>query len=207
MVSAFVEKNILSCVNLGITIADQVVLEDVNLSVESRDMLVIQGANGSGKTTLLKAMAGLMRPTSGAIEWNGAPLHRCEHHTQNLTYVGHRNGLNKQFTVLENIIFFAKIHRNTELIDAALFYFDLGQFAHTRVQHLSAGWQKKVALTRLILSPAKLWLLDEPFAHLDDTAMGLVESLIQTRKEQGGMVIFTTHGKIDNEDIKIYNIK
>lgn len=191
---------------MGITIADQAVLADVNVLVESHDMLVIQGDNGSGKTTLLKALAGLIRPTLGRIEWNGVPLHRCEHHASNLTYIGHRNGLSKQFTVLENIGFFAKFYDNTELIDAAMFYFDLAQFAHTRVQHLSAGWQKKVALTRLILSPAKLWLLDEPFAHLDDTAMGLVESLIQTRKEQGGMVIFTTHGKIDNEDIKIYNI-
>lgn len=197
------EKNHLNCVNVGITIAEQPVLEGVNLSIESHDLLCIQGSNGSGKTTLLKALAGLIRPSVGQITWNGTDL---QHATPPLAYVGHRNGLSKQFTVLENIEFIAKMYRNTELIEAAIHYFDLTPYLGMRVAQLSAGWQKKVALTRLILSPAKLWLLDEPFAHLDDGAMGLVESLIQTRKEQGGMVIFTTHGRIENENIKIYNI-
>jgi len=74
------------------------------------------------------------------------------------------------------------------------------------VSELSAGWQQRVALTRLITIPTGLWLLDEPMANLDAHGVSLLQALIQSRLEQGGIIVIATHMQLQGERVKAINI-
>lgn len=160
----------------------------IDLTLEAGELLTITGSNGSGKSTLLKMVAGLLPVESGAVRYNDSwpadpkPL-----------YFGHKRGLTTSLSVHDNVALWAKACGQPELIEAALSYWDLDDIPNAKVESLSAGWQQRVALTRLVTVPAKLWLLDEPTANLDTDGIELLHSLIQTRLEQGGIILVATH--------------
>lgn len=156
----------------------------LSMEIATGQILVVHGANGSGKSTLLKILAGLLPVTHGRLirTQEDVPL-----------YLGHKRGLSPSMRVMDNVSFWAKAAGFPELTMAALRYFDLEDAAHTKVSELSAGWQQRVALTRLITMPSTLWLLDEPTANLDMAGMALLQSLIQSRTEQGGIVVMASH--------------
>lgn len=168
----------------------------LSLALKAGDLLVVHGSNGSGKSTLLKMVAGLLPIAQGNIvrggEWvaDARPL-----------YLGHKRGLTPSMSVMDNVAFWAKASGVPELTLAALRYFDLEDAAHVKVSELSAGWQQRVALTRLITMPSLLWLLDEPTANLDVSGMSLLQSLLQSRCEQGGIVIIASHVPMQGPNI------
>jgi len=177
---------------------DGVALSDpISLTLAGGELLLVRGANGSGKSTFLKMLAGLLQPLSGSIQLNGVWPRAVP-----VLYIGHKRGLVGSMRVYDNIAFWAKACGCPELIPAALHYFDLEEVADVAVQQLSAGWQQRVALTRLVTFPSPLWLLDEPLSNLDDAAAGLLQSLIQSRTEQGGMVVMTSHIELQGYNIK-----
>lgn len=99
----------------------------------------------------------------------------------------------------------AKASGHPELIDAAMHYFDLTDIPDARVDSLSAGWQQRVALTRLITMPSGLWLLMSQPA----TSTAMVSAylpLMQTRPEQGGIILVATHMQLEGENIVKLNI-
>ena len=159
------------------------------------EMLVVRGNNGSGKSTFLKTVAGLLKPGSGAVLREGR-----------VQYFGHRNGLARDMAVRDNVLLWARLGGYGGLAAAAMHYFDLGDVADVTLSKLSAGWQQRVALTRLITMPADLWLLDEPTANLDAAGTALLQTLIQARREQGGIVVIATHSPIQGESIKTITI-
>lgn len=178
----------------------------LHMSLNSGDLLMVQGANGSGKSTLLKAMAGLFPLASGSIDWNGKPVAQSEHYPNNILYLGHKRGLRLSMSVLDNVKFWAQMRGNNELIGAALHYFDLEAVASAPCHTLSAGWQQRVALTRLLTMPSSLWLLDEPTANLDEEATSLLHSLIMSRIEQKGIVVMTTHADVQGDKHKTLDL-
>ena len=145
--------------------------------------LIIRGENGSGKTTLLKTLAGLLKPTSGSC--------KTEHE---VSYVGHQSGLKQNMTLKEQLDFWGKLYDATLLIPAAIAFLRLEKELHTSCGQLSAGWQRRTALARLILAQTDIWLLDEPLNSLDDNSVEIILSLIATRCDQGGIVIMSYHG-------------
>lgn len=165
----------------------------ISLTLDAGSLLAVYGANGSGKSTLLKTLAGLLPAISGS--------YRFESESDTLLYVGHRHGMLGELSVRDNVAFWAQCHGVTELTATALHYFDLEPFAHLPLGELSAGWQQRVALTRLITMPAAFWLLDEPAANLDREGTSLLHSLLQTRIEQRGIVLLTSHSPWSGERI------
>ncbi len=173
----------------------------INLQLTGGDMLAIYGTNGSGKSTLLKTVAGLLPIHQGAIRINEAwPAE------QRPLYIGHRRGLTPSMSVHDNVSFWAKAAGYPELAAAAMHYLDLDDIPHATVDELSAGWQQRVALTRLITMPTGLWLLDEPMANLDAEGVALLQSLVQSRLEQGGIILIATHMQLQGERVKTLNI-
>lgn len=173
----------------------------ISLLVEGGQMLAVNGSNGSGKSTLLKTIAGLVPLYRGGITVNGEwPAAR------NPLYLGHKRGLASGMSVYDNVAFWAQAVGCPELTAAAIHYFDLGDSAGIPVEHLSAGWQQRVALTRLITMQAWLWLLDEPTANLDTQGISLLQSLMQSRLEQGGIILVATHTQMYFNSIKSINI-
>lgn len=167
----------------------------ITLQLKAGEMLAVHGNNGSGKSTLLKTVAGLIRPLSGAVSRDDSPL-----------YLGHKRGLTPSMSVYDNVSFWAKASGHPELTMAAIQYWDLQDIPDVSVETLSAGWQQRVALTRLVAIPSLLWLLDEPTSNLDSDGIGLLQSLMQSRMDQGGIILVATHLSLQGDKIKILNL-
>lgn len=182
-----------SCDNIACERGNTSVFSQLGFCLLPESLLLLKGPNGSGKTSLIRILAGLLPPTSGQILWNNEPISGNDDFKRELMYVGHKSGVKSDCTVHENIAFWAKLHGTETLIAAALQFFDLTAFKDTPAAHLSAGWQRRVALARLIVAPCKLWILDEPTNFLDEDAVILTANLIETRVKQGGIVVVASH--------------
>lgn len=196
----------------------------ITLTLNSGEMLVIHGSNGSGKSTLLKTVAGLLPPQAGSIRFappepqksvagglapvssEGDDLAPWEALPRPL-YLGHKRGLSPSMSVYDNVAFWAKASGYPELTAAAMHYFDLTDIPQVTVNSLSAGWQQRVALTRLITMPSLLWLLDEPTANLDAEGVELLQSLMHSRLEQKGIILVASHMQMQGERIKTLNLR
>ncbi len=172
----------------------------LNFTCETGQFKVIRGANGSGKSTLLQTIAGCYLPSKGEIVCDNVPITRHALYPQLFCYISHRQGLREGLSAQDHLTLWAKLAGNEALLDAAVHYFDLAPLMQMPVQALSAGWRQRVSLARLILSPAKIWLLDEPSSNLDARGSELLQSLIAVRLERGGIVIMASHAKIQGRD-------
>lgn len=184
------------------------IFKDVGYTFGDKALVVVRGGNGSGKTTLLRIVAGLIKPSKGDITYAFEKVnkHMQEYHTM-VNYIGHKNAVNTHLTVIQNLEFWAKINNALELVPAALKYFELEELADMECYKLSAGWLRKVALSRLMLSQAEIWLLDEPFNYLDEKSKNQLASLISVRCNQGGVVIVASHSDVPIKDYAELNIE
>ncbi len=169
----------------------------LNLSVTPGQSLHLQGDNGSGKTSLLRLLCGLSPPAAGAVWWRGEPVAQVrEAYLRDMLYLGHALALKEGLSALENLQVAAALMDQAWSADAAtaaLRQMGLRGREHLPLQVLSQGQKRRVALARLCLSPAPLWLLDEPFVALDSAACDVLQGLMQSHVERGGMVVFTSH--------------
>lgn len=170
-----------------------VLFSGLGFCLEEGALLLLKGANGSGKTSLIKILAGLLTPDAGSVTWQGSPIAGHHDFRRELMYVGHKSGVKADLTVEENVTFWARLYGTETLIRAALSFYGLTAYADTAAGQLSAGWQRRVALARLIVAPCRLWLLDEPTNFLDEDAVLLTASLIESRVKQGGIVVAASH--------------
>ena len=175
----------------------RLVFSGLGFSLVSGGALVLRGANGSGKTTLLRLMAGLIRPAAGLLSWSGVPIDDGEAHAAQLRFVAHLDAIKPAFTVSENLAFWTSLWRGAR-DEAALAHamdaFDLQDLAAFPARHLSAGQRHRLALARLLVAPAPLWLLDEPGNALDEKALVALAQAIALHRAQGGMAVVTSHG-------------
>jgi len=175
---------------------DERVFGPVELSVDNGEALLVQGGNGVGKTTLLRVLAGLLSPDPGArIELDGEPASR-DRVASVCALLGHLPGLKGELSTLENLRFAVGLfgRRRGSSPESALESVGLAGFEDTPARQLSAGQRKRLSLARLLLMPARLWLLDEPYANLDLEGITLVNRMVERHLAQGGGVLLTTHG-------------
>jgi heme exporter protein A len=179
---------------------DRTLFTGLSFTLAGHTLLHVRGRNGSGKTTLLRALCGLLRPDHGSIRWRGEPIGElADDYNRELLYFGHLNGIKADLTGLENLRVAATLDQDPAAdhqIDAALARIGLAGFEDLPTRMLSQGQKKRVALARLILSKAPLWILDEPFTALDVEAVALLEALIAEHVAGGGAVVLTTHQEV-----------
>ena len=174
---------------------EQRVFGPLAFAVDAGEALLVQGGNGAGKTTLLRVLAGLLRPDEGHVEIDGGPADPSLR-ARAIAFLGHLPALKADLTALENLDCLCGLHgrRRGQLPGNALALVGLAGYEDTLARQLSAGQKKRLSLARLWLSPAPLWLLDEPYANLDLQGLELVNRMVQAHLREGGAALLTTHG-------------
>jgi heme exporter protein A len=196
---------------LACTRGEHQLFADLSFSLNSGDLLQVQGENGSGKTTLLRTLCGFIQPFAGEILWQGRNLHELgEEYYSNIIYLGHANAIKDELNALENLNISSAlsgcvISDNVAL--TALRRMGLRGRETFPVKVLSQGQRRRVALARLLVNKAPLWVLDEPLAALDIGAVGMMQDLIGEHLSNQGMVIFTTHQALEVPGVETRRLK
>ena len=186
---------------LGCSKGGRKLFQNVNCKLEAGRWLYVAGANGVGKTSLLRMLCGLTPIEFGDIHWNGESIcKQSDSYRQDLFYLGHLNALQESMTVNENIVFSAALGGfsvDPDAIPELLVRFGVGGRGSQLVRHLSQGQKRRVALSRLALSPARLWVLDEPFVAMDESGIRMLAALLAKHLDNGGLAVVTSHQTVD----------
>jgi heme exporter protein A len=180
---------------------DHRLFTDLSFSLQGGELLRLRGSNGSGKTSLLRLICGLLEPAAGEVMWKGESIHaQRDEFNAELLYLGHLNGIKSELTGFENLRISNTLRGETPTDDQI--YDALGQIGlagreDLPTQVLSQGQKRRVALARLLLSDAALWVLDEPFTALDVDAVAQLGKLIEAHLQKGRMVVYTTHQEVE----------
>jgi heme exporter protein A len=178
--------------NLACSRGGRLVFSDLSFRVSSGMLLAVVGPNGSGKSSLLRLLAGLLRPHSGSLVFEGRAEDDAVAH-----YLGHADALKSALTLRETLRFwsalFADVPSDSRHIDRSTEAVGLGHAVELPVRVLSAGQRRRAGLGRLLLAERPLWLLDEPDAALDRDGQALLQSLMRRHLAVGGLIVVATH--------------
>lgn len=176
---------------------DEPVFAPLDFRLHAGELALVEGDNGSGKTTLLRLLAGLLHVSEGELRWRDAPWQRdaC---AGEVLFLGHQLGQKHDLSPRENLAFSMGLHgcREGVEIGTVLDQVGLAGYEDEPVRRLSAGQKKRAALARLLLLPATLWLLDEPYANLDRHGISLVNQLLERHIASGGAAMVSSHGAV-----------
>lgn len=184
---------VLAAQNLAAARGLRLLFENLSFNVAAGEALELRGPNGSGKSTLLRILAGLTRPHAGTVTYSGGPA-RAEEAAAH--YLGHSDAVKPAETAGEQAIFWARYFgRKDAAAREAIDRVGLASRSDVPGRGLSAGQKRRLALTRLLIDPRPVWLLDEPTAALDIEGRRLVATLVDEHRAAGGLVIAAIHGE------------
>ncbi len=184
--------------DLAVIRGERALFTGLGFALAAGELLAIEGPNGSGKTSLLRAIAGLIEPDDGDVRWRGDSVRRQRqaYHAE-LAWMGHRPGFKGDLTPVENLRFESGLRAAPPAATDAVFErLGLARLRRVPFRLLSAGQQRRLALARLALSGATLWLLDEPFTNLDAAGRDQVQALIGEHLAGGGLAIAASHQEL-----------
>ena len=169
---------------------ERLVFAGLSFAVASGGALLLTGPNGSGKSTLLRVLAGLGRAEAGRLLWDGADtLADLSTHAARVRSLGHQDAVKPGLTVAENLRFWGKADAVAQALEAV----DLLRLADLPARMLSAGQKRRLAIARLAIGQAALWLLDEPTLGLDVASVARFGELLAAHRARGGIVVAATH--------------
>ena len=183
--------------NLSFSRNETKIFENLNLSLNNKEIIQIKGRNGSGKTTFLKVILNILEPKSGEIIWKGKSVKKNIFDFYNqTTFIMDNNTSTRELSVENNINFWKGLSSsklNSDEIFKLLKKLDIEKCYKTKAMYLSSGERKKLELLRLILEQKKLWILDEPFNHLDDLSIEILNQTFLDHLNNDGMILFASH--------------
>ncbi len=203
--SALLQTRDLSCVK-----DDRTLFAELNIDLKAGQILLVEGKNGSGKTSLLRILTGLSLPESGEVLWEGEPISEVgADYYEQVNYVGHHDGIKRDLTCLENLRLVQAMGKPEPIdLDDALEKVNLYRFGENFVATLSAGQKRRLAMARLVVTEALLWIMDEPFTSLDKASMAMFQEMFEQHLERGGIIVMTSHHDIEmpNSDVVRLNL-
>lgn len=188
---------------------DRILFRGVSFALDHGEILQVVGHNGCGKTTLLRSLCGLSSYAVGDVQWRGKSLAEAvSDFRREVLFHGHLPGVKALLTPRENLNWFVDVYcLGVGDIEAALAEVGLFGYEDVPCGSLSAGQLRRVALAKLLLSPATLWVLDEPFTAIDVHGIAMLQSLLQHHLAKGGAVLLTSHQAIDVPEVRSLNLE
>ncbi|MBY0280813.1 MAG: heme ABC exporter ATP-binding protein CcmA [Alphaproteobacteria bacterium] len=161
----------------------------LTFTVKSGEVLFVTGHNGSGKSTLLSLIAKISPLQKGSIE------------TKTFFYCGHETGLKESLSIQENIDFRCSVYGSGTKVEQenALSLFHLNKIKKRLVGTLSMGQKRQLALVSAFLSNKPLWILDEPFSNLDNSAKDVFKYLLKDHLQKARAAIIASHDFLKEE--------
>lgn len=184
--------------NVSIAIENKILVKKLNFIIKPQNMVIIKGKNGVGKTTLLRTLATVIPHFKGKINWNKQSINNNINYLEQIIYIAHHLSFKEDLSVLDNLLFYAKLTNSLNNLEAAINYFKLEKVLNLKIKELSIGWQKRVSLARLIYQPAMIWLLDEPEVNLDFEIYSSLINLIKNHLKLKGIIIIASHQNWDD---------
>ncbi len=192
----------------------QILFRDLTFSLKPGSCLQVYGRNGVGKSSLLRILAGLLKPCFGELEWDGRIVKFREFlsvtpdYQRDFIYIGHGLGLKMDLTPMENLQWWLGLRGvsmsgvsinsknskvKSEAVTQALQTLGMERWLNTKSSCLSAGLAKRLALARLKVMPARLWILDEPCNSLDVETQRWFGDLLHGHLSCGGIAVVSSH--------------
>ena len=184
-------------------------LSGVTLNVERGSLNVVTGANGAGKTSLLRLAAGLDALTSGSGSVVGVDLASGDRRLlrRRVGWLGHEGSFYDDLSVRENLTFAAKaLARPLDEIGDAVARVGLSSRIDTTTRKLRAGQRRRLGLAWLLLRRPEIWLLDEPYASLDDEGRTFFDALLGDVVASGATVLVSAHDPLRSDALRPRNI-
>jgi len=180
------------------------VVDDISFEVESGEIFGLIGPNGAGKTTTIRMMMDIIRPDSGKVRINGAPM--TEETKNQIGYLPEERGLYRKLRIIDTILYLAAlkgIDRETALARAQelLSRVDLAAHQNKKIEELSRGMGQMVQFIVTIIHDPSLVILDEPFGGLDPVNTELLKQMVLHLKTEGKAVILSTHRMNEVEEL------
>ena len=180
--------------NVNVSYGSVKILWDVDFHIDKGEIITIIGPNGAGKTTIVKTIMGLLKPTSGTIEFNGNPIHLAPTHKiveGGIALVPEGRELFPRMTIMENLQMGAYTSDKKE--DTLKWVFNLFPRLEERQKQsagtMSGGEQQMLAIARGLMSRPKLLILDEPSLGLAPIMVKTVFEIVKTLNSQGVTVL------------------
>lgn len=194
----------LSIENVVKSYANHVALNGVTFEVPENSVFGLLGPNGAGKTSLIRIINQITAADSGRILYKGSTLDRS--HISGIGYLPEERGLYKKMTVLDQIIYFARLKdipsdEARKRANAWLKRFEIESWKQKKIEELSKGMQQKVQFITTVIHQPELIILDEPFSGFDPINTELIKSEILRLRNEGTTVIFSTHRMESVEEI------
>jgi len=188
--------NALEVTNLTKTFEKVIAVDNASFNVPEGSVFGLIGRNGAGKTTTLRMMMNIYQPDSGEIVFKGEKV--GQDFKDSVGYLPEERGLYKKMKVIDTLIFLSELKGKSgrEITIKAEDYlerFELADRKNSKVEDLSKGNQQKVQFISTILHDPEFLILDEPFAGLDPINTNLLKQIILEMKDEGKVIIFSTH--------------
>ena len=189
----------LSADDLTLVRGERCLFQGLGFALNPGELLLLRGKNGSGKTSLMRAIAGLLSLESGEILWGGEPvLQQRQLFHGSLVWLAHSSGLKADLTLVENLEFERALRpQSAHELEHVFERLGIERLKGLPVRFLSAGQQRRVAFARMLLADVPLWLMDEPFANLDQDGRELVIELTEEHLASGGLCVMSAHQDVD----------
>ena len=172
---------ILTAQNLSVARGDALLIEDLSFAVQPGEALHIQGENGAGKSTLMLALAGLIPLVAGEVALNRDAM----------AFLGHDNGLLPDLSVAENLSLYAGCGVKPDVEISEML--GVPELSRKPARTLSFGQARRVALALTCLPDKSVWMLDEPFAGLDQQTAASLETILSDGTHDGRAILFSSH--------------
>ncbi len=179
-------------------------LDNVSFQVNGGEIFGILGPNGAGKTTLIRIINRIIEADKGGVKLNGNLL--SDKDLKKIGYLPEERGLYKSMTVYDHLIFLGRLRGLSKLeakqkTNKWLQHFSIESWKTKRIEELSKGMAQKVQFIGTVLHEPELLILDEPLSGFDPINVALIMEELKRFKEEGKIIILSTHNMRSVEDI------